>query len=138
MRVDFCFICDYAIFDGVKLSALGIGFDTIYANQVPFVHPTFHLVAQIRASLAEVGEKEVSVHLVDADGTDIIPPLNAPMNILQPPAGAIDAKAIFVVGFGGVKFPKYGDYTLFLAVQGQELSRIPLRVSQPPPLPSTS
>ena len=131
MVVDFAFICDYAE-SGNKLGALGIGFDTIYAPQVPCAHPNFHLVLQLRSSVAEAGRKDVSVSLIDADGKDVIPPLSATMEVPQPPPGALETNARLVVGFAGVQFPAYGQYTLHVVVQGQEMVRIPIRVAQPP------
>jgi len=131
MVKDFAFICDYAE-SGNKLGALGIGFDTIYAPQVPCVHPNFHLVMQLRSSVAEAGQKDVEVRLIDADGKDVIPPLSAPMEVPQPPPGAMDTQARLVVGFGGVCFPAYGQYALHVVVQGNEMVRIPIRVAQPP------
>jgi len=129
--VDFAFVCDYAE-SGNKISALGIGFDTIYAPQVPCVHPNFHLVAQIRASKAEVGDKEITIRLIDADGKDVVPVLNGTLNIPPPAAGSIESTGRLVVGFAGVKFPKYSQYTLHVAVQGHEMVRIHLRVARPP------
>lgn len=134
MDVDFAFICDYAE-PGNKLSALGIGFDTIFAPQVPCLHPNFHLVAQVRASVAEAGDKAIVIQLVDADGKDVVPPLNGTLNVPPPPPGAIESTGRLVVGFAGVKFPKYSQYTLHVAVQGREMIRIPLRVAQPQTTP---
>ncbi|MBI2843892.1 MAG: hypothetical protein HYX78_10875 [Armatimonadetes bacterium] len=131
MDVDFAFICDYAE-PGNKISALGIGFDTIYSPQVPCVHPSFHLVAQFRASIAEAGSKDIEIRLIDADGRDVIPRFKGKLNVPQPPSGALDTVGKLVVGFAGVRFPDYGQYALHVVVQGNEKVRIPLRVAQPP------
>ena len=74
MNVDFAFICDHAEVAG-KINALGIGFDTMYAPEVPFKHPSFFLVVQVRASAVEAGEKSLEVHMIDEDGKEIIPAL---------------------------------------------------------------
>jgi hypothetical protein len=131
MTLDFAFVCDYADSVG-KLSALGIGFDTIFAGNIPCVHPNFHLVMQLRASVAEVGRKDVEVRLIDADGKDVVPPLSGPMEVPQPPPGALDTQSRLVVGFAGTQFPAYGQYALHVIVQGNEMVRIPIRVAQPP------
>jgi hypothetical protein len=65
--VDFAFICDYAEATG-KINALGIGFDTIFAPNVPTKHPSFFLVVQLRASTVEAGDKQLKISLIDADG----------------------------------------------------------------------
>lgn len=131
MDIEFAFVCDYAD-AGAKLNALGIGFDTIYAPQVPCVHPNFHLVVQLRSSVAEAGQKDVGIRLIDADGKDVFPPLSAKMEVPQPPPGAVDTQGRLVVGFGNTKFPAYGRYALHVVVQGNEMVRIPIRVAQPP------
>ena len=56
MHTDFAFVCDAAEATS-KINALGIGFDTIYANQVPVRHPHFSIVLQLRSSAAEAGQK---------------------------------------------------------------------------------
>ena len=131
MVLDFAFVCDYAE-AGNKLSALGIGFDTVFAPQVPCVHPVFHLVAQFAASAAEAGHKELRISLVDADGNDLVLPLSVTLEVAQPPPGVLESKAKLVVGFGGVEFPAYGQYAVQVTVQGNEMVRIPIRVAQPP------
>ena len=80
MKVDFAFLCDHAEISG-KINALGIGFDTIYAQQVPARHPYFFLVAQVRASIAEAGDKQLTVRLIDEDGKDLTPEIRTVMSI---------------------------------------------------------
>ena len=80
MNVDFAFICDYAEATG-KINALGIGFDTIYAPNVPAKHPSFFLVIQLRVNVVEAGEKTLEVRLIDEDGKDIIPTVSGKFSI---------------------------------------------------------
>lgn len=87
---------------------------------------------QLRSSVAEAGLKDVAIRLIDADGKDTIPPLSAKMEVPRPPSGAIDTQGRLVVGFAGIEFPAYGQYALHVAVQGNEMVRIPIRVTQPP------
>ena len=130
MDVDFAFICDYAE-AGVKISALGIGFDTIYAQKVPATHPHFYLVAQIRASVAEVGNKDVAIRLIDADGGDVIPGMSGTIHIPEPRHGATETLGRLIMGFNNVKFSKYSQYSVHVVIQGREMIRIPLTVAQP-------
>ncbi len=131
MDVDFAFICDFAEVAG-KINALGIGFDTIYAQQVPVTHPHFHLVAQLRASIAEAGDKEIAIRLIDADGNDVIPPINTTFDVPQPPAGATETLARLGLALNSIPFPAFTQYALHVVIQGHEMIRIPLRVAQPP------
>lgn len=130
MRVDFAFVCDYADAGGPKISALGIGFDTIYAQTVPWVQSQFFFVAQLSASVAEVGQKELAIKLIDADGAEVAE-IHGSFPIAQPVAGA-EAKARIAVQFAGVVFPRYGSYGLHLVVGGNELHTVALSVTSPP------
>ena len=53
MDVDFGFLCDYAQQAASKITALGIGFEIIYAPNVPVRHDSMSLVTRLRASVAE-------------------------------------------------------------------------------------
>ena len=63
----FAFICDFADASGGKINALGIGFDTIYAKEVPTTHPHFYLVLKLRADAAEAGDKDIRINLIVID-----------------------------------------------------------------------
>lgn len=130
MIVDFAFVCDYAEVTG-KINALGIGFDTILTNKVPTKHPSFFLVMQLRASVVEAGEKNLEVHLIDADGKEIIPAVRGKFSIPKPPEGTESIRRI-AMQFYNVEFPQYGSYSLRVVVEGHEMIRVPLRVSPPP------
>jgi len=130
MQVDYAFICDYAEATN-KVNALGIGFDTIMANRVPVRHPNFFLVIQLRTNIVEAGEKNFEVHLIDEDGKEIIPSIKGKLNIPRPPAGT-ESTGRIAMRFDGVEFPRYGAYSMHVLVEGHEMSRIPLRVTQAP------
>lgn len=130
MQIDFAFICDYAEVAN-KINALGIGFDTIYASSVPARHPSFFLVFQVRANVVEVGEKKISVSLIDEDGKEIIPKINGKFPIPKPVEG-IESKARIAMQFGMVQFPKHGSYSVHAVIEGHDMIDIPLHVIPPP------
>ena len=134
MKVDFAFICDYADAMG-KINALGIGFDTIYAPKVPFRHPMFSFVLQLRASVVEVGAKKLEVHLIDEDGNDIIPVLRKDIQVIRPITG-VESVAKVALHFRNVEFPRHGSYSLRAVLDGSEIASVPINVNLPPkPLP---
>ncbi len=133
MNVDFAFICDYAEATG-KINAMGIGFDTIYAQTAPCKHPFFFLVAQLRASAFEAGEKNIEVHLIDEDGKDVIQAMKGKLGIPRPPAGT-ESIARLAMQFNNVEFPRYGLYSLKAELEGHEIISIPLRIATPPQQP---
>jgi hypothetical protein len=127
--LDFAFICDYAEVTN-KINALGIGFDTIFAQSTPVTHGSFHLVAQFRAEPTEVGEKRIALSIIDADGKAIIKPAEAVISIGPPAPGSYDIVARVSIAFGGVSFPRFGAYSIHADLEGQEVIRIPLRVAK--------
>lgn len=130
MKLDFAFVCDYAEVTR-KINALGIGFDTIYARNVPAKHPSFFLVIQLRPNVVEAGEKSLEVRLIDEDGKDIIPAVSRKFSVLKPTAGT-ESTGRIAMQFSNVEFPRYGLYSLHAVVEGHEMVRVPLRVSPPP------
>jgi hypothetical protein len=133
VRVDFAFVCDYAEVAG-KINAMGIGFDTIYAPNLPTKHRLFFLVAQLRTSTVEAGEKKLEVDLIDDNGRDVVPPIRGTLNIPRPRDGTESVTRV-AMEFGNVEFTKYGTYSLRLAVDGIELVDVPFKVSPPPATP---
>jgi hypothetical protein len=130
MHTDFAFVCDFAE-AGAKINALGIGFDTIYAPQLPVRHPHFSIVVQLRASTAEAGQKRIHVSLVDDDGKDVIPPVQGQFNLPRA-EGRSYGLGRFVMEFNSVEFKAYGPYTVAVTVEGMEVASIAFRVAQPP------
>ena len=129
MNVDFAFVCDYAEATR-KINALGIGFDTIFASKIPCKHSSFFLVIQLRANVVETGEKNLEVHLIDEDGQDIISTIKGKFSIPKPASGTESVGRI-AMQFSNVEFPRYCLYSLHAVIEGQEMVRIPLRVSPP-------
>lgn len=131
MEVDFSFLCDYADNPG-KLYALGIGIDTIYTAAVPTVHPVMYAVARLRFSGVEAGDKPIGVRLLDADGNNLVPPIDANVTVESPPQGHTERTLTIALALHGVRFERYGLYAVVWMLQGNEIKRIPFRVSTPP------
>ena len=138
MEVNFAFLCDYADQSGGKMTAVGIGIDTIYAAKVPVKHYLLYAVISIKFSATEVGPKQVGMHLIDEDGKSVVPPLNATINVGSPPPGFLYRNQQIALAMQGVTFPHYGDYTVSWLVGGQEIKAIPLKVAPLPTLPTTA
>ncbi|MBT7082175.1 MAG: hypothetical protein HN929_12065 [Chloroflexi bacterium] len=130
MNVDFAFVCDYAEATG-KLNALGIGFETIIGKQLPVRHPHFCLVIQLRTSTVEAGEKNIKVFLIDADGKEVIKPLEGKFNIPKTPGG-LESVGRFVMEFANVQFPLYDTYSVRAVIDGTEMVNIGFKVTPPP------
>ena len=130
MNVEFAFLCDYADPDA-KFTAIGIGIDTIYANSVPAVHSHIFAVLAIRFTANEAGRtREYEMHVQDADGSDIIPPLTDRVEIPPSPDGTSSLIHRFVNGLYGVKFDEFGDYQVSWLIDGTEQYALPFRVAR--------
>lgn len=130
MECDFIFLCDYAARDR-KLHAVGIGWDSLYAANLPFRHSVMCLVARLSGSIAENGTKDITLRLLDADGADVVPAMNQQV--------AFEVKSPRLVGIlqlvfqmGNIEFQKHGAYALHLLLQGNEIGRVSFNVLEPP------
>lgn len=130
MDVDFAFICDYAEV-GPKINALGIGFDTIHAPQVPAIHPLLYVVIQLKATVGETGQKNLEVNLIDEDGKEIVPPIRQSFSVPKPASG-IESIGRLALAFRNVQFPQYGAYSIHVAIDGHEIKRLSITVTPPP------
>lgn len=131
MNVEYAFLCDYA--DATtKLTAVGIGMDTIYAQSVPAIHSQMYAVLVIRFTANEAGRaKEYQMRVQDADGADIIPPLIDSVQIPSAPKGALSLTHSFVNGLYGTTFENYNSYQVSWLIDGTEVQTIPFQVVPP-------
>ena len=132
MDIDYAFICDHAESTG-KVSAIGIGFDTIYAESLPARHSHMTVVSKFRGSVAEAGQKQVTIEIIDADGNELMR-IDGSIDFQRPPTG-LHTIAVLVVNIDGLEFPNYGDYSVHILFEGNEMHQIGLKVA---PLPVTS
>ena len=137
MEVNYGFLCDYADNSGGKLTAVGIGFDTIYARTTPATHRQFFAVISLQFSSVEVGPKDVGLRVVDADGTVIVQ-LDNTVQVQPPPPGYLYRTQRVAMGLGNVKFESYGDYSVIWLLQGNEIHRASLKIAPPPSSPTTA
>ena len=137
LNTNFGFLCDYADNSGGKLNAIGIGFDTIYARTEPISHHQLFAVLSINFSSAEVGTKRVGLHIIDADGKDISPPMDQPINVPAPQPGYLFRTQRIVLGLRSLNFPAFGDYSVIWLIDGTEVHHMTVKVAPPPSQPTT-
>jgi hypothetical protein len=134
MEVGLAVLADFASTTAEgKLNIMGI-FGEINAPTLPFVLPTVvYLVVQFDVSLAETGsEKSLQVRLMDDEGRPIID-MHQPVTVPQAarPGGRVQINN--VIGLGGLRFDRAGDYQFAVLVNGEEKKAIPLRVNAAQP-----
>ncbi len=103
----------------------------MYAPSLPLIHPMMSFVARVRGTIAEVGTKSVVLRLIDADGHDVIPPLEqqVPFDVRPP---QLEGRINLVIMLGGLQFKKYGAYAFHLVVQGNDMGSTRFHVMEPP------
>ena len=126
MECDFAFLCDFAEQDR-KLHAVGIGWETIQATNLPHRQPNMGIVARLRGSVAESGTKDVSVRLIDADGEDVI---NAIHQQLKFEPRGLEGHVNLVVQLTNVQFKSYGAYAVYVTVGGEQKARLSFNVME--------
>ena len=130
MKIELFTVSDFAADYAGKLSVVGV-FDTLFAKQAPIVHPHWCVAVKIRFEKIEEGQKRIRLSISDADGKAALPALEMPI-VAAVPDDAPSATVNLVVNFGGIKFERFGEHTVDLAVDGRHEASIPLFVRQVP------
>jgi hypothetical protein len=135
MEVELLSLCDAATSHAGKLNVIGI-FDTIMGQQEPIEAPSCSIAARIRFMQLEEGNKTLKIQFIDADGKEVLPTLQTGMDVKVPPT-ASSTTANFVLGIQQLKLPRFGEYSISLAIDGRIEKSIPLyaRRSVPPSPP---
>ena len=134
MNFEYAFLCDYAD-AGQKLTAVGIGLNTVFAQSVPALHPQIFAVIGIRFTANEIeSEKQYQVRVQDADGADIVPALIDTVKIPNRPGPSLEVIHNFVNGFYGIRFERFGGYQVCWLIDGIEVSSMQFQVARPPSL----
>ncbi|MFC1919201.1 DUF6941 family protein [Chloroflexota bacterium] len=83
-----------------------------------------------RGCVVEAGQKAVKIDVIDEDGNNIVPSSNGNIMMKKRVPGT-DSVARMAIEFNHVEFPRYGSYSLNVTIDGHEMTRIPLRVTEP-------
>ena len=131
MNIQVAVLCDAATDDNGKLNVLG-AFDTIYAPQLPAVHPQCAVALRVTFMSGDVGERKLKLNFVNADGRAIMPPIDIPVTVALPD-DAYFLTRNFIVNIQGLKFAEAGLYSVDIRLDGESQANSPLQVKNPPP-----
>jgi len=127
MNIQVAVLCDAATQDtSNKLNILGT-FDTIYAPQMPVMHPQCAVALRVTFTSGEEGSHKLGLNFINADGHSIMPPFEMPLNVALPE----DAHFLtqnFIVYFQQLKFAEAGLYSVDIRLDGKSQAGIPLLV----------
>lgn len=128
MQVEILTLCDAAADYQGRLSLLG-AFDTITAASFPATHPHCHIALRIRFNRIEDGSHSIRIHVVDDDGSLIMPNLEGQVGVEfmdDTPSASVN----FILGIQGLPLAKPGTYAVNLAVDGKQEATVPLYVRE--------
>jgi hypothetical protein len=128
MKVEIFTLCDAATTDAAgKLNILG-SFDRLNAREAPVTHPQCALALKLRFERLEEGQKRIRIAFVDSDGASVMPALDTTTQVQFRPDDS-SATASLVLVIQQLKLPRFGEYSIDLAVDDRHEASIPLLVS---------
>ena len=111
-------LCDYAADYQGKLCVQG-AFDTLFARQFPVVHPSCALALRLCLVPEDAGEHKLGISIVGDLKVGL-------------PEGTSFLTRNLIMNFQGLRFEKTGTYSVDVTLDGELLSRTPLRLVQVP------
>jgi len=126
MNIQVAVLCDAATDDNGKLNLLG-AFDTIYAPQMPAVHPQCAVALRVTFMSEDEGEHKLKLNFVDADGKSIMPPIEIPVTVALPDDVHFLTRN-FIVNIQQLKFAEPGLYSVDVRLDDESQGSIPLLV----------
>jgi len=135
MKVELFCLCDAATEAGGKLNILG-AFDRIWSREAPITLTHCAVAARIRFSRIEEGVHRIRITFADEDGQLVLPPMESALDLRFAP-NDVSVPINLIVLMPQLKLPRFGDYTIDLALDANHLGSLPLMIrrvpeSQPP------
>lgn len=126
MNIQVAVLCDAATNDNEKLNLLG-AFDTIYAAQMPAVHPQCAVALRATFQPGDEGTRKFSLHFINADGHPIMQGIELPVQVALPDDAHFLTRN-FIVNIQQLKFSEPGLYSVDVRLDDQSHASIPLLV----------
>jgi len=126
MNIQVAVLCDAATDDNGKLNLLG-SFDTIYAPQLPAVHPQCAVALRVTFNAGDEGQHKLTLNFINADGRSLMPPIEVPVAVALPEDAHFVTRN-FVVNIQQLRFAEAGLYSVDVRLDDQSQASIPLLV----------
>ena len=130
MNIQVAILCDAATEDHGKLNLLG-AFDTIYAPQLPAVHPQCAVALRVTFNAGDEGTRKLKLNFINADGHAIMPPIEIPV-VVALPDDVLFSTRNFIVNIQQLKFAEAGLYSVDVRLDDKSQAAIPLLVKHLP------
>jgi len=126
MNIQVAVLCDAANEDSGKLNLLG-AFDTIYAPQMPAVHPQCSVALRVTFMSGEEGERKLKLNFVNGDGRAIMPAIEMPVSVALPDDVHFVTRN-FIINIQQLKFAEAGLYSVDVRLDDKSEAGIPLSI----------
>lgn len=126
MNIQVAVLCDAATDDNGKLNLLG-SFDTIYAPQMPAVHPQCAVALRVTFQPGDEGTRKLTLNFINADGRAIMQGIEMPVPVSLPDDAHFLTRN-FIVNIQQLKFSEPGLYSVDVRLDDQPQASIPLLV----------
>ena len=126
MNIQVAVLCDAATNDNEKLNLLG-AFDTIYAPQMPAIHPQCSVALRATFLPGDEGTRKLALHFINADGRPIMQPIEMPVPVALPDDAHFLTRN-FIINIQQLKFDEPGLYSVDVRLDGETQASIPLLV----------
>ncbi|HSY20344.1 MAG TPA: hypothetical protein VK815_18515 [Candidatus Acidoferrales bacterium] len=126
MNIQVAVLCDAATEDNGKLNLLG-SFDTIYAPQMPAVHPQCSVALRVTFVPGDEGTRKLTLSFINADGRSIMQSIEMPVPVALPDDAHFLTRN-FIVNIQQLKFEEPGLYSVDVRLDNLSQASIPLLV----------
>lgn len=126
MVIQSALLCDAAQDYNGKLCLLG-SFDTILAPRFPMLHPACSVAIRLTFRSEDEGTHRMKLLLIDEDGRNILPKIEASMDIKMPSDVFFYSRNL-VFNLQQTRFDRPGQYSIDLLIDDQICARIPLQI----------
>jgi hypothetical protein len=136
MNVQVAVLCDAATDENAKLFLLG-AFDTIYAPQMPAVHPQCAIALRVTFQSGDEGTRKLSFNFINADGRAILQGVEFSVEVALPDDAHFLTRN-FIVNISPLKFDEPGLYSVDVRLDNETVASVPLWVRLLPANPAAT
>ena len=130
MDIQVAVLCDAATDYKGKLNLLGT-FNSVHARELPANYPQCSIVLRVVFKVVEEGSHKLRINFVDEDGKFVMPSIELPFEVKVTENDSF-AYRNFILNIQRLKFEKFGQHAVDIAIDGRQEASIPLEVKQIP------
>ena len=130
MNIQVAVLCDAATDNKGKLNLLGT-FNSVHTRELPANYPQCSIVLRVVFKRVEEGSHKLRINFVDEDGKFVMPSIELPFDVSVPENDSF-AYRNFILNIQRLKFEKFGQHAIDIAIDGRQEASIPLEVKQIP------